>query len=226
MEKDAVEVWNLYKSFGKGNKRFPVIKGISMRVSEGEYCAIVGESGSGKSTLLNLLAGFDTPDSGSITVFGKNIGRNEEEYIEYRRKNIGFIFQAFHLIPELTVIENIAFPLTLQGIKKSVRIKKAEELLEILGLAGVRNHTPEQISGGQKQRAAIGRALITEPKLILADEPTGNLDSVNSRDIIELLESMVVEKKKTLIMVTHDQKYAKRADRLFRVVDGTIKNGG
>lgn len=220
----AVEATGLYKSFRLGReKRMPVIRGISLSVEPGEYCAVTGASGSGKTTLLNLLAGFESPDRGSIRVFGKEIGREEEEYIEYRRKNVGFIFQSFCLMPELTVLENVEFPLVLRGEKKKNRRERAEALVEALGLQNVGNHTPDRISGGQKQRTAIARALITGPRLILADEPTGNLDSVTSGEVIELLERIVAEERQTLIMVTHDEALAQRADRVLRVVDGRIE---
>ena len=224
MGRIAVETRDLYKSFRlSGGRQFPVIRGVSMQIREGDYCAITGKSGSGKSTLLNLLAGFDKPDSGDITVFGENIGKDEEEFIEYRKRYIGFVFQAFHLVPELTVLENIAFPLMLQGIKRSLRERKAEELLEMLGLVKVRKHLPGQLSGGQKQRTAICRALITDPQIILADEPTGNLDSENSKEVMDLLERTVVVQGKTLIMVTHDEGDAARASRIIRVADGRIE---
>lgn len=225
MNVKAVEAAGLYKSFRLGReKRVPVIRGISLSVEPGEYCAVTGASGSGKTTLLNLLAGFESPDRGTIRVFGEEIGQEEEEYIEYRRENVGFIFQSFYLIPELTVLENVEFPLVLRGERKRNRRERAEALVEALGLQDVGNHTPNRISGGQNQRAAIARALITRPRLILADEPTGNLDSVTSGEVIELLERIVVEEKKTLIMVTHDEALAQRADRILRVVDGRIES--
>lgn len=197
------------------------LKNVSFTMEKGEFAAVVGESDSGKSTLLNAVGALDTPTSGGVRIDGKEVfSMKEEELTIFRRRNIGFIFQSFNLIPELNVQDNIVFPLLLDYRKPDMR--EVEELMDRLGLADRRRHLPSQLSGGQQQRVAIGRALITHPMLILADEPTGNLDSVSSNDVIALLKRMAAQYSQTVLMITHNRNIASVADRVFRVHDGVL----
>ena len=200
-------------------------KEVSFSVPKGEYVAIVGESGSGKSTLLNMIGALDTPTSGKVVIGGKEIfSMNDNRLTVFRRRNIGFIFQAFNLIPELTVEQNIIFPVLLDYQKPDR--KYLEELLTVLNLKERRNHLPSQLSGGQQQRVAIGRALITRPSLILADEPTGNLDTQNSSEVIALLKEASRKYEQTIIMITHNRSIAQSADRILQVSDGVLTDLG
>ena len=218
---EILKVQKLCKTYGTGAVKVDALKDVSFSLEKGEFVAVVGESGSGKSTLLNCIGALDVPDSGVITMDGNNLfTMKEEERTIFRRRNIGFIFQSFQLVSELTVEQNIVFPLLLDYRKP--KVSDVEEILELLGLTDRRNHLPSQLSGGQQQRAAIGRALITKPKLILADEPTGNLDSHTSEDVMRLMQRVVREQKKTLVMVTHDSHLATYADRVFHIRDGKI----
>ena len=201
------------------------LKDVSFSVPKGEYVAIVGESGSGKSTLLNMIGALDTPTSGKVRIDGKDIfAMNDRNLTIFRRRNIGFIFQAFNLIPELTVEQNIIFPMLLDYQKPDK--KYLEELLTVLNLKQRRDHLPSQLSGGQQQRVAIGRALITRPALILADEPTGNLDSQNSSEVIALLKEASKKYEQTIIMITHNRSIAQTADRVLQVSDGCLTDFG
>ena len=218
---EILKVQKLCKTYGTGAVKVDALKDVSFSLEKGEFVAVVGESGSGKSTLLNCIGALDVPTSGVITIDGNNLfTMKEEERTIFRRRNIGFIFQSFQLVSELTVEQNIVFPLLLDYRKP--KVSDVEEILELLGLTDRRNHLPSQLSGGQQQRAAIGRALITKPKLILADEPTGNLDSHTSEDVMRLMQRVVREQKKTLVMVTHDSHLATYADRVFHIRDGKI----
>ena len=199
---NLLEVKNISKTYGNGETAVKALKDVSFSVPKGEYVAIVGESGSGKSTLLNMIGALDMPTSGKVLIDGKDIfSMNDRKLTVFRRRNIGFIFQAFNLIPELTVEQNMIFPLLLDYQKPDKRY--LEELLTVLNLKDRRNHLPSQLSGGQQQRVAIGRALITRPSLILADEPTGNLDSQNSSEVIALLKETSKKYEQTIIMITH-----------------------
>ena len=201
------------------------MKNVSFSVPKGEYVAVVGESGSGKSTLLNMLGGLDTPTSGKVLIDGKDtFAMNDHALTIFRRRNIGFIFQAFNLVPELTVEQNIVFPMLLDYRKPDS--KYLEELLTVLNLRERRNHLPSQLSGGQQQRVAIGRALITRPSLILADEPTGNLDTQNSSEVIALLKNASRKYEQTIIMITHNRTIAQSADRVLQVSDGVLTDLG
>ena len=222
---NLLEVDNICKTYGSGETAVHALQEVSFSVPKGEYVAIVGESGSGKSTLLNMIGALDTPDSGKVTIGGKDIfAMNDSKLTVFRRRNIGFIFQAFNLVPELTVEQNIVFPVLLDYQKPDR--KYLEELLTVLNLQERRNHLPTQLSGGQQQRVAIGRALITRPSLILADEPTGNLDTQNSSEVIALLKEASRKYEQTIIMITHNRSIAQSADRILQVADGVLTDLG
>lgn len=222
---NLLEVNNICKTYGSGETAVHALKKVSFSVPKGEYVAIVGESGSGKSTLLNMIGALDTPTSGKVVIGGKEIfSMNDNRLTVFRRRNIGFIFQAFNLIPELTVEQNIIFPVLLDYQKPDR--KYLEELLTVLNLKERRNHLPSQLSGGQQQRVAIGRALITRPSLILADEPTGNLDTQNSSEVIALLKEASRKYEQTIIMITHNRSIAQSADRILQVSDGMLTDLG
>ncbi len=222
---NLLEVNNICKTYGSGETAVHALKKVSFSVPKGEYVAIVGESGSGKSTLLNMIGALDAPTSGKVKIGGKDIfSMDDRKLTIFRRRNIGFIFQAFNLIPELTVEQNIIFPVLLDYQKPDK--KYLEELLAVLNLKERRNHLPSQLSGGQQQRVAIGRALITRPSLILADEPTGNLDTHNSREVIALLKEASKKYEQTIIMITHNHSTAQTADRVLQVSDGVLTDLG
>ena len=222
---NLLEVSNVSKTYGSGEAAVKALKQVSFSVPKGEYVAIVGESGSGKSTLLNMIGALDTPTSGKVVISGKEIfSMNDRKLTIFRRRNIGFIFQAFNLIPELTVEQNIVFPVLLDYQKPDS--KYLEELLSVLNLKERRNHLPSQLSGGQQQRVAIGRALFTRPALILADEPTGNLDSQNTSEVIALLKEASKKYEQTIIMITHSRSIAQTADRILQVSDGELTDLG
>lgn len=222
---NLLEVQNICKTYGSGETAVNALKNVSFAVPKGEYVAIVGESGSGKSTLLNMIGALDTPTSGKVIIDGKDIYAMDEQRLTiFRRRNIGFIFQAFNLIPELTVEQNMIFPMLLDYQKPDQ--KYLEELLDVLNLKERRNHLPSQLSGGQQQRVAIGRAMITRPSLILADEPTGNLDSQNSSEVIALLKEASRKYEQTILMITHNRSIAQTADRVLQVSDGVLSDFG
>lgn len=222
---NLLEVSKICKTYGSGEAAIQALKNVSFSVPKGEYVAIVGESGSGKSTLLNMIGALDTPTSGKVLIDGKDIfSMPERKLTIFRRRNIGFIFQAFNLVPELTVEQNIIFPVLLDYQKPDRNY--LEELLRTLNLQDRRNHLPSQLSGGQQQRVAIGRALITRPALILADEPTGNLDTQNSSEVIALLKEASRKYEQTIIMITHNRSIAQTADRVLSVSDGVLTDLG
>lgn len=222
---NILTVSGLCKTYGEGETRVEAIKDASFAVEKGEFVSVVGPSGSGKSTLLNMIGALDTPTSGKVIIDGRDVfAMKEEELAVFRRRYIGFVFQAYNLVPELSVEENIVLPLLLDYRKPDREY--IEELLGILGLDGRRHHLPSQLSGGQQQRVAIGRALAAKPAIILADEPTGNLDSRNSRDVINLLRISVERYSQTLIMITHNPSYASYADRVLGVEDGVVTELG
>lgn len=220
-----LELKSVFKTYGSGETAVHALKDVSFSVPKGEFVAVVGESGSGKSTLLNMIGALDTPTSGKVFIDGKDIfSMKDEELTIFRRRNIGFIFQAFNLIPELTVEQNIIFPVLLDYQEPNK--KYLEELLTVLNLTKRRSHLPSQLSGGQQQRVAIGRALITRPALILADEPTGNLDTQNSSEVIALLKEASRKYEQTIIMITHNRGIAQTADRVLQISDGALTDFG
>ncbi|HIQ72814.1 MAG TPA: ABC transporter ATP-binding protein [Candidatus Cottocaccamicrobium excrementipullorum] len=222
---DLLEVKNISKNYGTGETVVHALKNADFSVPKGEFVAIVGESGSGKSTLLNMIGALDTPTSGKVFIDGKDIfSMKEHSLTVFRRRNIGFIFQSFNLIPELTVEQNMIFPVLLDYQKPDK--KYLEELLTVLGLTERRSHLPSQLSGGQQQRAAIGRALIARPALILADEPTGNLDTQNTSEVMALLKEASRLYQQTIVMITHSQNIAQTADRILQVSDGVVTDLG
>lgn len=222
---EILKVDRLCKTYGKGSALVEAVKNASFSLEKGEFASVVGESGSGKSTLLNCIGGLDTPTSGNIYLDGENLFQmKENERTIFRRRNIGFVFQSFHLIQELDVENNIIFPLLLDN--KKADKAEVEEILEILGLQEKRHALPGQLSGGQQQRVAIGRALITKPMLILADEPTGNLDRKNSRDVMDLLLQASRRYGQTILMITHNTALAACADRVLEVSDGVLRDLG
>lgn len=218
---EILKVENLTKIYGNDNNKVVALDNVSFSVEEGEFIAIVGASGSGKSTLLHLLGGVDKPTSGTVYIDGKDIYKlNDDELAVFRRKKVGLIYQFYNLIPILNVEENITLPLELDN--KKVDQKELDELLETLGMNERKTHLPNELSGGQEQRVAIGRALITKPSIVLADEPTGNLDSKSSNEIIELLKQANKQYKQTIIMITHNMEIANMADRIVQIEDGHI----
>ncbi|MCI9179949.1 MAG: ABC transporter ATP-binding protein [Lachnospiraceae bacterium] len=222
---EILKVQNLCKTYGKGEVKVDALKNVSFSLNKGEFAAVVGESGSGKSTLLNCIGALDSPTSGSVLMDGQNLfSMKEEERTIFRRRNIGFIFQSFQLVSELNVEQNIMFPLLLDYRKPDPA--EVRKILELLGLTERSRHLPSQLSGGQQQRVAIGRALITRPKLILADEPTGNLDSKNSQDVIDLLTRASRHYQQTILMITHNKNLTASVDRVFQVTDGVLTDLG
>ena len=217
----VLEVKDLTKEYGQGDSKVVALDHVSFCVERGEFVAIVGASGSGKSTLMNMIGGIDNPTSGEVIIEGKNIGGlSEDELAIFRRRNLGMIYQFYNLVPTLTARENIILPWRLDGRKENG--SKVEELLKVLGLTERAHHLPSQMSGGQQQRVSIGRALINDPAFILADEPTGNLDSKTSAEIIDLLKYTNEQFNQTILLITHDDKIALRADRIITIGDGRI----
>jgi len=217
----VLEVKDLTKEYGQGDSKVVALDHVSFCVERGEFVAIVGASGSGKSTLMNMIGGIDNPTSGDVIIEGKNIGGlSEDELAIFRRRNLGMIYQFYNLVPTLTARENIILPWRLDGRKENGA--KVEGLLKVLGLTDRANHLPSQMSGGQQQRVSIGRALVNDPAFILADEPTGNLDSKTSAEIIDLLKYTNEQFNQTILLITHDDKIALRADRIITIGDGKI----
>ncbi|MCB6365164.1 ABC transporter ATP-binding protein [Intestinibacillus massiliensis] len=222
---EILQVEKLCKTYGQGETRVEALRDVSLRLEKGEFAAVIGESGSGKSTLLNCIGGLDQPTSGRVLLDGQDLfAMKEQERTVSRRRNIGFVFQSFQLVGELDVEQNIAFPMLLDYQRPDQ--KRVEEVLQVLGLSDRRRHLPSQLSGGQQQRVAIGRALMMKPMLILADEPTGNLDSKNSRDVMELLVQASRRFQQTILMITHNVNLAAACDRVLRVTDGVLSDLG
>jgi len=222
-EINIVEIRNLSKSYRRGNLVIPVLNNISLDIKEGEFLAFMGPSGSGKTTLLNLIAGIDKADSGSITVKGVEITNlSESELAEWRASNVGFIFQFYNLIPVLTAFENVELPLLLSKLSKTERREHVEMALKVVNLSNRMYHRPGQLSGGQQQRVAIARAIVTDPAILVADEPTGDLDRTSAEDILNLMEQLVDQLNKTIIMVTHDPRAARKAHHIKYLDKGIL----
>lgn len=218
---DILKVENLTKTYGRGENMVKALNGVSFAIEKGSFVAIIGPSGSGKSTLLHILGGVDKPTSGKVYMDGNDVyARNDEQLAIFRRREVGLIYQFYNLIPVLNVTENITLPVLLDGRKIDQR--RLGELIDILGLKGRERHLPNQLSGGQQQRVSIGRALMNAPSVVLADEPTGNLDSRNSQEIIELLKMSNKKYNQTLVVITHDESIALQADRIIAIEDGII----
>ena len=218
---EILRVENLTKVYGKGENEVRALDGVSFSVEKGEFVAVIGPSGSGKSTLLHILGGVDRPTSGKVFMDGKDVyAQNEEQLAIFRRRQVGLIYQFYNLIPVLNVTENITLPVLMDGQK--VNQNRLAELMTTLNLTGRENHLPNQLSGGQQQRVSIGRALMNAPAVVLADEPTGNLDSKSSREIVELLKVSNEKYRQTLIVITHDESIALQADRILSIEDGKI----
>ncbi len=219
----VIQVKGLKKIYHVGETKVKALNGIDFTIGKGEFCAIVGTSGSGKSTLLNMLAGLEKPTKGEIIIAGNHIERmNESQLVKFRREHVGFIFQSFNLLGTMSAVENVALPLTFRGMRKKERKKLAMDTLKLVGLKEHAIHKPTQMSGGQQQRVGVARALVVKPEIIFADEPTGNLDSNTSEEVLHLMQQVVREQNQTLVMVTHDSHLASFADRIFRILDGKI----
>ena len=219
----AIQVKNLYKIFRVGNEKVRALNGVDLTIYKGEFCAIVGTSGSGKSTMLNMLAGLEKPTKGEVIVAGEHLEKmNENQLVKFRREHVGFIFQSFNPLGTMNAIENVALPLTFRGVDKKIREAKAVEMLKLVGLPKHMKHRPNEMSGGQQQRVGVARALVLDPEIIFADEPTGNLDSKTSAEVLGLMRKVVTEKNQTMVMVTHDNHLAGFADRIFHIIDGKI----
>ncbi|MEF9940888.1 MAG: ABC transporter ATP-binding protein [Lachnospiraceae bacterium] len=219
----VIEVNQLYKLYRVGDTIIRALNGVSFEIYEGEFCAIVGTSGSGKSTLLNMLAGLEKPSKGEVIINREHMEHmTEDQLVKFRRENVGFVFQSFNLMATMNARENVALPLVFRGESKETRIEKADKMLDLVSLQKHKHHLPTQMSGGQQQRVGVARALVVDPKIIFADEPTGNLDSHTSKDVMTLMQKIVREQHKTLVMVTHDDHLATYADRIFHIIDGEI----
>lgn len=223
MPTPIIRVKNLYKIYKVGTNKVYALNGVDFTMYQGEFCAIVGPSGSGKSTLLNMLAGLEKPTKGEIIIAGKHMEKlNENQLVAFRRENVGFIFQSYNLLQTLNAVENVALPLSFRGVPRKIRNEKAKKYLKLVGLEKHMKHMANEMSGGQQQRVGIARALVVNPKIIFADEPTGNLDSKTTMEVLALMRKIVREQKQTLVMVTHDDHLATYADRQFHIVDGKI----
>ncbi len=222
---DIITAKKVHKIYHVGDNLVHALAGVSLSVKRGEFVAVTGTSGSGKSTLLNMLAGLEHVSAGEIVIAGAHIeNMSENELVDFRRDNVGFIFQSFNLISTMTAAENVALPLEFKGIAKAERMRRAMRMLKVVGLENYADHLPVQMSGGQQQRVGIARALVVEPKIIFADEPTGNLDTKNSAEVMQLMRRIVKEQGQTVVMVTHDMKLAGMADRIIEISDGRIIN--
>lgn len=219
----AIDIRNVTKVYKVGSVEVNALRGVSLKIEQGEICCIVGRSGSGKSTLLNVMAGLEPLTSGEIVIANKHMERmTQSELIVFRQKHVGFIFQSFNLLPYYTAVENVAFPLSFRGVLPNKRNKLAREMLKEVGLESHMNHKPTQMSGGQQQRVGIARALVTNPDIVFADEPTGNLDSSTSDEVMHMIVDTLRKHNRTLVMVTHDPNMAEYADRVIHLLDGRI----
>ena len=219
----VIRVKNLYKIYRVGHNKVRALNGVDLEIYRGEFCSIVGTSGSGKSTMLNMLAGLEKPTKGEVIISGEHLERmSENQLVRFRREHVGFIFQSFNLLGTMNAKENVALPLTFRGVPKKVRLEKADKMLDLVGLRKHKNHRPNEMSGGQQQRVGVARALVVDPEIIFADEPTGNLDSNTSAEVMDLMKKIVREQNQTLVMVTHDNYLAGFADLVLRIKDGKI----
>ena len=222
-ESAVIRVKDLYKIYRVGETKVRALNGVSFEIPKGEFVAIVGTSGSGKSTLLNMLAGLEKPTKGEILIGNVHIEKlTEKQLVAFRREKVGFIFQSYNLLGTMNAVENVALPLSFRGVPRGRRREMAEKYLKMVGLEKVGDHMPNQMSGGQQQRVGIARALVVHPEIIFADEPTGNLDSHTTMDVLKLMQRIVREQNQTLVMVTHDNHLAAYADRIFHIIDGKI----
>ena len=221
---NIIELKNLRKVYRVGEEKVVALDNVSLDIQKGEFCCLLGTSGSGKSTLLNLMAGLEKPTKGSIHIKGKAVEKmSEKQLAKFRQEHVGFVFQSYNLLPMLTALENVSMPLTFKGVSKSKRDKKAKEMLKAVGLSSHEKHKPSQMSGGQQQRVGIARAFVGMPEIVFADEPTGNLDSRTTREVMELITKMARENNQTLVIVTHDLEIASYADRIVHILDGNIE---
>ena len=222
-ENALIDVRNVTKVYHVGSEGVHALRGADLQIASGDICSIIGRSGSGKSTLLNVLAGLEKVTSGEIVISGKHLERmTQSELIVFRQRHIGFIFQSFNLMPYYTALENVALPLSFRGMPKAERLKQAERMLELVGLETHMKHKPNELSGGQQQRVGIARALVTDPEIVFADEPTGNLDSSTSDEVMRVIINIAREHGKTLVMVTHDSHIASFGDKVIHLLDGRI----
>lgn len=223
-KRPMIEVKGLYKIYRVGENKVYALNGIDFTLQKGEFCAIVGPSGSGKSTLLNMLAGLEKPSKGEVIIAGKHMEHmTENQLVGFRREHVGFIFQSYNLLQTLNAVENVALPLSFRGVPRKIRNEKAKKFLKLVGLEKQMKHMANAMSGGQQQRVGIARALVVNPKIIFADEPTGNLDSKTTQEVLQLMKKIVREQNQTLVMVTHDVNLAAVADRQIHIVDGKIQ---
>ncbi|MGN0373108.1 MAG: ABC transporter ATP-binding protein [Enterocloster sp.] len=223
MSETVIQVKNLYKIYRVGETKVKALNGVDFELYKGEFVAIVGTSGSGKSTLLNMMAGLEKPTRGEIVIGKVHIEKmTEKQLVAFRREKIGFIFQSYNLLNTMNAVENVALPLSFRGIPRAERLKRARKFMKLVGAEDQEKHMPNQMSGGQQQRVGIARALVVNPQIIFADEPTGNLDSRTTMEVLRLMQRIVKEQQQTLVMVTHDDHLASYADRRIRIVDGKI----
>lgn len=224
-QKVIIEVKKAKKIYRMGKESITAVNGVSFEINEGEFCCLLGTSGSGKSTLLNLMAGIEKLTSGSIRIKGRNISQmSEKELARFRQQYLGFVFQSYNLLGSMTALENVEFPLVFKRVPPKIRRKKAREMLVQVGLKSRLNHRPKEMSGGQQQRVGIARAFVARPKIVFADEPTGNLDTKTTMEIMDLIKQMARENRQTIVMVTHDPRLAKYADKIIHMLDGDIKD--
>lgn len=223
MPNNAIEIRGLRKVYHVGSEKVVALNHISLDIAEGEFCCLLGTSGSGKSTLLNMLAGLEKPSVGTVRIKGQNIeAMSEKKLARFRQENIGFIFQSFNLLPALTALENTAMPLIFRGLPRKKRDAIAKDLLTRVGLGSHLNHRPTQMSGGQQQRVGIARALVSQPPIVFADEPTGNLDTRTTKEVMEIITAMTERNRQTLVLVTHDLSIAAYAHRIIHIIDGNV----
>jgi len=228
MEKEPekiIELINVKKTYRMGNERIHAVDDVSFDIKKGEFCCLLGTSGSGKSTLLNLMAGIEKITSGKILIKGKNIPKmNENQLAKFRQKYLGFVFQSYNLINSMTALENVEFPLVFKRVRPKVRRKQAKDMLTKVGLSNRMNHKPKEMSGGQQQRVGIARAFVAKPEIVFADEPTGNLDTKTTIEVMELIKQMARDNNQTIVMVTHDRSLAAYADKIIHILDGKIQS--